>query len=295
MLVGLLSAPSRINEVKVLMKRLRGFGIDSAGLTIGDNWSGAVPSDWKRLVESTTHMVLFPVQSSLPEWVLFLLGAAAGRNIPIALVGEVTVPSVYSHATIVSPDLIEDHLLSERSSWDRSHRVEMALFRLHGKEADPDAFYDAAREGDIERVQDFLTVGMSSDTRSTIGVPVIVGAVRSGSVEVVQFLVNEGADVNATCGDNGESPLCEASSRGLATIVGVLLAAGAGPNQQTASGQTALMLAASQGHGDIVLHLLSAGADPEIRDSLGMTATDYARLFSHDSLESLSSSVPLQT
>ena len=263
------------------MQRLAGFGIETAGLAIGDDWRDALPSDWKRLVESATHLVLFPGSRALPEWAVFMSGSAAGREIPLAIVGDVSLPSVYGHAQVVAESRIEDHLLSERSSWERAQRVESALFRLHGREGDPDAFCAAALSGDIQRVQDFLTVGMIPDAKSSAGVPALVGAVRGRSVEVVQHLVNEGVDVNVTCGENGETALCEAASRGLETIVGVLLAAGASANQQTDSGQTALMLAASQGHTEIVTHLVAAGGDASIRDSLAMSAADYARLFGH--------------
>jgi hypothetical protein len=295
MVVGLLAVPSRISEVRELMRRLKGFGIHTAGLSIGTDWQEAVPSAWERLVQTATHLIVMPDGDAITEWMVFLLGAAAGRNIPVALVSNCSLPAVYGHATVVSPDRLEEYVLSERSSWERAYRVESALFRLHGREGDTNEFYAAAAQGDMERVQDFLTVGMPADAKTTEGVPILVGAVRGASVEVVQYLVNAGADVNASCGENGETALCEAASRGLETIVGVLLAAGASPNQLTESGQTAIMLAASQGEPQIVAHLLSAGADAEITDALGMSAAEYATLFHHEECESVLKSTPSQT
>jgi ankyrin repeat protein len=174
---------------------------------------------------------------------------------------------------------IESHFLAERSHWSDAQRTHQARARLGGRERDPDAFYRAAADADLQAVDDFLTVGFTANTESAEGVPVLVAAVRGRSVEVVQRLLAAGADPDGSCGGNGVSPLCEAASLGLSTIVGVLLSRGADPNQTTGNGQAALMLAASRGRREVVELLLSAGANPSPVDNLNMTALDYARLF----------------
>ena len=269
------------------MTMLRRYKIRCSGVAVSENWADAEPDQWQQRFTSVTHLVLLPGDTTLPSWAVFATGAAMGMSIPICGILQGQLDPVYQQITLVTVESIENYMLSERSIWEESNRVELARQRLHGKGNDPDVFYETLIAGDFHGAEDFLTVGMSPDARSSHGVPALVAAVRGGSVEITQRLLGAGADVNSSCGDGGESALCEAASRGEGTIVGVLLSNGASPNQRTQSGQTALMLAASQGHPDVVEHLKAAGADPDAKDSLGMTASQYAKLFGRDEIVSL--------
>ena len=288
MQVGLFAAPEHGHEVKGLMQSLRGLSIHARGMTIADGWTRVSGDALERALAASTHLVLFPTSGStsgnLPEWAVYLLGYGAGRSLPIAVVGVDDLPEVYAHGTPVTPEQLETYLIAERGVWERTHRIELARTRLRGREHDPDAFYQSAASGDLQAVEDFLAVGTDVNVRSSSGAPGLVGGVRGRSVSIVQRLVSEGADPNAACGADGISALCEAASMGEGTIVGVLLANDADPNQTTGNGQSALMLAASQGHSEVVEQLLSAGADPSYVDSLGMTAASYARLFGKEEI-----------
>lgn len=292
--VGMFASPSRGEEVKGLMRTLRKHAIHAKGLTVAAAWASSDGEPLKETLLASTHILILPDSDSIPDWAVYILGYAGGRQIPAALVGSADLPPALATAEVIDIEEAENYLLAARSAWERTHRIELARARLRGRERDPDAFYRAAVEADRQAVDDFLVVGQPADTRSSEGVPVLVGAVRGRSVEIVQHLLGHGADPNSSSGKDGSSALCEAASRGLDTILGVLLSHDADPNQRTASGQTALMLAASQGHGEIVERLLSTGADPAVRDTLGMSAADYARLFGKqeiiDSLERVASS-----
>ena len=78
------------------------------------------------------------------------------------------------------------------------------------------------------------------------------------------------ADVNATT-SYGETPLHKAAHNGPASIVSVLLAAGAEVSIKRSDGETPLHLAAGNGHADIASMLLSAGADVNAEDNYGNT------------------------
>lgn len=287
MQVRILASPARGAEVRELMRTLRRHRIDTRGVSVSSAWIAHEGDALDQALERATHLLLLPDEAALPDWAIYALGFAVGRTLPAAVVGTTELPPGLGKAARVEPHEVENYMLALRSAWEHEHRIELARRRLGGRETDPDAFSRAALEADRQRVDDFLAVGRGAGTRSSEGVPVLVAAVRGGSVEIVQHLLTNGADPNAACGSDGSSALCEASSIGRETIVGVLLVHGADANQVTANGQTALMLAASQGHADIVARLLSAGADAARCDSLGMTAADYARLFGRQEIVEL--------
>ncbi|MFP4113671.1 MAG: ankyrin repeat domain-containing protein [Spirochaetota bacterium] len=284
MTVGLFSAPERGDEVRQIMQTLRGNSIRSRGVTIARDWAASDGGRLRSALNESTHVLLLPPLETFSDWVTYVLGFAAGREMPAAVVGECNMPTVHLSVPVVERLNIEDHVLAARSVWQGEALIERARARLGGRDRDPDAFYRAAAHADLQAVDDYLIVGLSPNAQSTEGVPVLVAAVRGRSTEVVQRLINAGADPNGSCGENGVSPLCEAASLGLETVLGVLLAQGADPNQVTADGQTALMLAASRGHVDLIDTLLKAGADPSRVDSLGMNAAEYARLFGREEI-----------
>ena len=289
MRVGFVCDPSRLESAKQCMRAVRNYSIQSNGVTVSDQWQHAGDDGLDSVVKGLTHIVAMPVNGQLPDWLIYLLGYCAGKSIPITVITSGQLPAAFSYAALLAEPDIENHLISERSVWQQKHRVELARTRLRGRERDPEFACVAASDGNLELIDDLITVGISMNLRDAGGVPVLVAAVRSGAESVVQRVLGEGADPNAACGEGGETALCEAASRGLDKIVGVLLSHSADPNLRTTSGQTALMLAASQGHESIVSHLLSAGADPTPVDTLGMTAIDYAKLFGKgDAVEAIS-------
>jgi hypothetical protein len=261
------------------MRLLRSVRIKSSGTTVARNWIAGDQGRLAGALETVTHIVIAYDGTDVPDWVIYIYGYGAGKGIPIVISADAPLPPALGGAEPVSLSGIDNYMLSERSKWEQEHRVRIARTRLAGREKDTNAFYAAASEGDSRAIDDFLVAGQSPNGRSSEGVPILIGTVRSQSVECVQKLIAAGADPNASCGTDGTNALCEAASRGLATVTGVLLAYNADPNQTTSSGQSPLMLAASQGHEDVVERLLSAGADPSLRDSLGMDAAGYARLF----------------
>ena len=102
-----------------------------------------------------------------------------------------------------------------------------------------------------------------------------VMAARSGKIELVNTLLNEGAKVNSR-DRNGDAPLNMAAGKGNAALTDVLLKAGADVNLANLSGVTPLMGAAFNGNVDIVRKLLAAGAKIEPLDRVRKNAATYA-------------------
>ncbi|KDO34789.1 hypothetical protein SPRG_00850 [Saprolegnia parasitica CBS 223.65] len=103
-------------------------------------------------------------------------------------------------------------------------------------------------------------------------------AAANGSKTMVEFLLDNGADIDAP-GRDGTTPLCAAALWGNETMVKFLLARGARVSARNdGTAWTALHAAAFQEHGKVVRILLDADADPYARDAEGRTPTDYASI-----------------
>ncbi|XP_035032939.1 CARD- and ANK-domain containing inflammasome adapter protein [Hippoglossus stenolepis] len=100
-------------------------------------------------------------------------------------------------------------------------------------------------------------------------------AVHSGSVPIVQTLLEKGLDPNIT-GPQDQHPLHLAALSDRSDLVGLLIKAGSQVNAVNQDGLTALHLAGQQGHADTVIQLLQNKADPAVRDKLGRTALHWA-------------------
>lgn len=97
-------------------------------------------------------------------------------------------------------------------------------------------------------------------------------AARRGDVARLEALLRQGAAVDAR-DEAGLTPLMEAASPEAARV---LLRAGADVNASTRSGWTALMQAAAAGRLETVRRLLEAGASLDARDRLWGTPLDVA-------------------
>jgi len=97
---------------------------------------------------------------------------------------------------------------------------------------------------------------------------------EGGHVELADMLLSRGASVNAAARD-GSTPLHTAARAGHAALVERLLQQ-AKPNARDLTGATPLMLAAAAGALDVTLLLLDGGADLEAADENGWTALLHA-------------------
>ena len=92
-----------------------------------------------------------------------------------------------------------------------------------------------------------------------VEIPVLIGASLHGRLNVIESLIQAGADINKAK-NNGYTALMVASEKGHAAIVEALIQAGADIDKAANNGYTALMFAHHAGHSAIVKLLLDAGA-----------------------------------
>jgi ankyrin repeat protein len=159
-------------------------------------------------------------------------------------------------------------------------------------------------------MRSLLAAGAKVNQREYEGETPLMYAAAAGQSEMILFLLEQGADINAVS-NNGETalvraggdlstvevllekgadvelgaPLIRASDSGQLDTVKVLLKHGANPNAELPGGGTALIAAAVQsGSKDIVEALIAAGADVSHKNKQGKTAEMLALENNHADL-----------
>ena len=140
----------------------------------------------------------------------------------------------------------------------------------------------AAWEGNIPMMQLFLEHGADIDHVSPIGEQALQLAAWKGHLPAVRWLVDHGAAVDR--GPKQWGALHYAALAGHGEIVQLLLERGADVNARTPNDSTALMMTAREGHEDLARILLAAGADPKPVNDWGDNALTWAMRYKHPRL-----------
>jgi len=131
--------------------------------------------------------------------------------------------------------------------------------------------YVAAEKGDLAKVEEQIASGADVNIKGTYGMSALQAAADGQHAEVVNALLEAGADPDISGGLVDETPLKMAATYGYEAIVKLLIAAGAEVDAPDNSGVTALGIAAGRAHSGTVKILLAAGADINATDVYGRT------------------------
>jgi serine/threonine-protein phosphatase 6 regulatory ankyrin repeat subunit B len=139
------------------------------------------------------------------------------------------------------------------------------------------SLHTASAEGDLEIMQSLLDGGANVDDRDAFHRTALLVASGDGKFEVAQLLVRYEADVNSTDGV-GWTPLHAASRDGHFDIVHLLLDHGTDVNAKKVDRWTALHLASYFNFFDIAKALVERGANAHERNDEGRTPFQLAEM-----------------
>ncbi|WP_257281818.1 ankyrin repeat domain-containing protein [Endozoicomonas sp. ISHI1] len=133
------------------------------------------------------------------------------------------------------------------------------------------AFYNACFDEDLDQVQKSLAEGVNVNAvMNNDGLNALMLACIWGHKDVVEHLINAGADLNAQT-EIGSTSLHFAARKGHSDIVKRLIEAGADINLTLSDGSTPLSIAAEMGHTDCVKTLIEGKANLNTRTKGGYT------------------------
>ena len=123
------------------------------------------------------------------------------------------------------------------------------------------ALWAASTGGHLEIVEYLVAQGADVNKPTLTQSTPLRGASFHGHIKVMEHLLSRKADIN-TPNCIGQSPLCIAAMRGQLEALQFLVNKGADLHQKTINGYSVVHLAATKGRVDIVKFLLSAGISP---------------------------------
>ncbi|KAJ7759534.1 ankyrin repeat-containing domain protein [Mycena metata] len=138
----------------------------------------------------------------------------------------------------------------------------------------------ASQNGQLDVVKFLIERGADVNASNKDGYTSLYLASERGHLGVVEFLIEHGADVNARNKD-GYTSLHLVSRDGHLDIVKFLIEHGADINASTEGGYTSLSMASENGHLEVVKFLIEHGADINASDKYGRTSLSIASRDGH--------------
>lgn len=126
------------------------------------------------------------------------------------------------------------------------------------------AIYEAAEEGDLDVIDRLLQAGANVNAAVDGDGSPLIAAARGGRLAVVKHLLDRGADPNMPVSGDG-APLLAAAEKGKTEVVSLLLQRGANIELVVPGDENALIQASGSGRLEVVRLLVASGANVNAR------------------------------
>lgn len=136
-----------------------------------------------------------------------------------------------------------------------------------------------AWEGNLELMRLFISRGADINLANANGETAIALAAWRGQSKAVQWLLERGARINAP--DRQWSALHYAAFSGNKDLAEYLIGQGADVNARTTNGSSVLMAAAYEGKEELVRLLIEKGADRTVKNDWGDGVLEWAMRYNH--------------
>lgn len=266
-------------------------------INLEDVASDTVDSSFFSSLSNTSYAVFnLPSEFMNHKSFLFALGFIIGKEIPVFISKNI----IKSEFVL---DLLNDKFVTDFSDLDNLYNLleknlpkyieleekknSLKVLFEKGVPFTPDCFSFQIARNDLELCELFLKAGMDINERDSAGTPFLCSAARNGKLDMIQWLWENGADIDAVSNDRGYSAVMDAVWKSNVPIVEFLVSKGANLNFVSRDGQTALILATGSENFQICKILAENGADPSVKDRMGMSSIDYATLFKKEEILNL--------
>jgi len=150
--------------------------------------------------------------------------------------------------------------------------------------ADVNALWDgdsiahfAVLSGNVEVLDQLINAGADPDVTTNLGVTPLMAATINGSQDCAKRLISAGVNLDGK-NQQGATALILATIKKLDSMATQLINSGADISCQTKTNKTtALMMASRNEMVDVAKLLIKKGADPSLKDAHGRSALDYAK------------------
>jgi ankyrin repeat protein len=147
---------------------------------------------------------------------------------------------------------------------------------LNGYKYSTDGFIKAIQDNDLRKVKLFIRSDIDMDNVGSKGLSPLCVAAQSGNEKIVDFMINNRANVLQKNTIDGLTPVfCAVDGKNI-NIMNHFFKSGISYNTRSANGLTLLQYATLTGNTEILSYLLKVGADPNMQNKYGQTALHYA-------------------
>lgn len=125
-------------------------------------------------------------------------------------------------------------------------------------------------------MKELVEAGYNVNQRDSETVTLLHWAAINNRKDIIKYLIDKGAEVDAVGGELNATPLHWATRQGHLDAVVIVMNAGADPTLRDAEGCSCIHLAAQFGHTALVAYFIARGVSPDLVDRGGMTPLMWA-------------------